>query len=141
DVSEAAARAGRLGGGGRRATSAGARPDARARLGQKWIVGATCPGRVGLAEQARADGATYVAFGRCFNSLTRPGAPAVPLDLIAQGRARVHLPIAVIGGITLENAPPLVDHGADSLAGVPGLFGAENTQEVTRRAKALTALL
>ncbi|EPN32405.1 thiamine-phosphate pyrophosphorylase [Pseudomonas syringae pv. actinidiae ICMP 19096] len=61
--------------------------------------------------------------------------------MIAQVRAKVHLPIAVIGGITLENAPQLVEHGADLLAVVHGLFGADNTQEVTRRAKAFMALL
>ncbi|EPN25849.1 thiamine-phosphate pyrophosphorylase, partial [Pseudomonas syringae pv. actinidiae ICMP 18804] len=44
-------------------------------------------------------------------------------------------------GITLENAPQLVEHGADLLAVVHGLFGADNTQEVTRRAKAFMALL
>lgn len=119
----------------------GSLPDARALLGHKAIVGATCHGQLELAEQAKADGATYVAFGRFFNSQTKPGAPAVPLDLIAQVRAKVHLPIAVIGGITLENAPQLVEHGADLLAVVHGLFGAENTQEVTRRAKAFMALL
>ncbi|WP_206205950.1 thiamine phosphate synthase, partial [Pseudomonas viridiflava] len=56
-------------------------------------------------------------------------------------RAKVHLPIAVIGGITLDNAPQLVEHGADLLAVVQGLFGAETPQEVTRRAKAFTELL
>ncbi|ALD97785.1 thiamine phosphate synthase [Pseudomonas syringae] len=140
-INDDAELAARLGVGVHLGQSDGSLPDARALLGHKAIVGATCHGRVELAEQAKADGATYVAFGRFFNSLTKPGAPAVPLDLIAQVRARVHLPIVVIGGITLENAPQLVEHGADLLAVVHGLFGAENTQEVTRRAKAFTALL
>ncbi|MDG6404018.1 thiamine phosphate synthase, partial [Pseudomonas quasicaspiana] len=83
----------------------------------------------------------YLAFGRFFNSTTKPDAPAIELDVLAQARARFNMPIAVIGGVTLENAPQLVEHGADLLAVVHGLFGAENTQEVTRRARAFNALL
>ena len=47
-----------------------------------------------------------MAFGRFFNSVTKPGAPAADIALLAQARARVQLPIAVIGGITLDNAAP-----------------------------------
>ena len=119
----------------------GSLTDARALLGHKAIVGATCHGSLAMAEKAKAEGATYLAFGRFFNSTTKPDAPAVELDILAQARARFHMPIAVIGGITLENAPQLVEHGADLLAVVNGLFGAENTQEVTRRARAFNALL
>ena len=119
----------------------GSLTDARGLLGHKAIVGATCHGSLEMAEKARAEGASYIAFGRFFNSTTKPGAPAIELDVLRQARARFHLPIAVIGGITLENAPPLVEHGADLLAVVHGLFGAENTQEVTRRARAFNTLL
>ncbi|CRM98826.1 thiamine-phosphate pyrophosphorylase [Pseudomonas sp. 34 E 7] len=61
--------------------------------------------------------------------------------MLAEARTRLHLPICVIGGVTLENAEPLVAHGADLLAVVHGLFGADSTQEVTRRARAFNALL
>jgi thiamine-phosphate pyrophosphorylase len=119
----------------------GSLTDARGLLGHKAIVGATCHGSLEMAKKAKDDGATYIAFGRFFNSNTKPGAPAVALDVLSQARARFNMPIAVIGGITLENAPQLVEHGADLLAVVHGLFGAENTQEVTRRARAFNALL
>lgn len=113
---------------------------ARALLGRKAIIGSTCHGQLELAEQAAKEGASYVAFGRFFNSSTKPGAPTATLDLLDQARSKLHLPICVIGGITLENAAPLVAHGADLLAVVHGLFGAESTQEVTRRARAFKAL-
>ncbi|MCU1727754.1 thiamine phosphate synthase [Pseudomonas sp. 7P_10.2_Bac1] len=114
---------------------------ARSLLGPKAIIGSTCHDRIELAEQAAQEGATYVAFGRFFTSSTKPGAaPAAP-DVINQARARLSLPICVIGGITLDNAAPLVERGADLLAVVHGLFGAESTQEVTRRARAFNALL
>lgn len=140
-INDDAELAARLGVGVHLGQTDGSLSNARALLGHKAIVGATCHGRLELAEQARADGASYVAFGRFFNSLTKPDAPAVPLQLLEQVRARVNLPIAVIGGITLENAAPLVEHGADLLAVVNGLFGADSPAEVTRRAKAFNALL
>ncbi|MBF8732275.1 MULTISPECIES: thiamine phosphate synthase [Pseudomonas] len=113
---------------------------ARTLLGRDAIIGSTCHAQLELAEQAATEGASYVAFGRFFNSVTKPGAPAADIALLAQARARVQLPIAVIGGITLDNAAPLVAHGADLLAVIHGLFGVDSAQEVTRRARAFNAL-
>ncbi|AFK68753.1 Thiamin-phosphate pyrophosphorylase [Pseudomonas sp. XWY-1] len=113
---------------------------ARALLGRQAIIGSTCHASLELAAQAASEGASYVAFGRFFNSVTKPGAPAANVGLLEQARAQVKLPIAVIGGITLDNAAPLVAHGADLLAVIHGLFGADSAQEVTRRARAFNAL-
>ncbi|ABZ00722.1 TPA: thiamine phosphate synthase [Pseudomonas putida] len=113
---------------------------ARTLLGRQAIIGSTCHASLELAAQAASEGASYVAFGRFFNSVTKPGAPAANVDLLEQARAQVKLPIAVIGGITLDNAAPLVAHGADLLAVIHGLFGADSAQEVTRRARAFNAL-
>ncbi|BBP79540.1 thiamine phosphate synthase [Pseudomonas gingeri NCPPB 3146 = LMG 5327] len=113
---------------------------ARALLGSKAIIGSTCHAQLELAEQAAREGASYVAFGRFFNSNTKPGAPAADIALLERARPALHLPICVIGGITLDNAAPLVAHGADLLAVIHGLFGADNAQEVTRRARAFNAL-
>jgi thiamine-phosphate pyrophosphorylase len=113
---------------------------ARTLLGREAIIGSTCHARLELAEQAAREGASYVAFGRFFNSVTKPGVPVADTALLEQARARLKLPICVIGGITLDNAAPLVAHGADLLAVIHGLFGADSTQEVTRRARAFNAL-
>ncbi|MBM1194321.1 thiamine phosphate synthase [Pseudomonas weihenstephanensis] len=114
---------------------------ARALLGRQAIIGSTCHSQIELGEQAAKEGASYVAFGRFFNSSTKPGALTATLDVLDEARARIKLPICVIGGITLDNAAPLIDHGADLLAVVHGLFGAESPQEVTRRARAFNALM
>ncbi|WP_442112071.1 thiamine phosphate synthase [Pseudomonas sp. NUPR-001] len=113
---------------------------ARTLLGHDAIIGSTCHAQLELAEQAAREGASYVAFGRFFNSVTKPGAPAADTALLAQARSRLKLPICAIGGITLDNAAPLVAHGADLLAVIHGLFGADSTQDVTRRARAFNAL-
>ncbi len=113
---------------------------ARALLGRKAIIGGTCLSQLELAEQAAREGASYVAFGRFFNSLTKPGAPAATLELVQQARARVQLPVCAIGGITLENAAPLIAGGVSLLAVIHSLFSADTAQEVNRRARAFSAL-
>ncbi|WP_282341882.1 thiamine phosphate synthase [Pseudomonas sp. PS02288] len=113
---------------------------ARALLGRKAIIGATCHARLDLAEQAIREGASYVAFGRFFDSNTKPGAPAASLELLAQARQLAGLPIVAIGGVTLDNAPSLIAHGANLVAVIHALFSAENAAEVERRAHAFSAL-
>ncbi|MGY4531693.1 thiamine-phosphate pyrophosphorylase [Pseudomonas sp. TE3786] len=113
---------------------------ARALLGRQAIIGGTCLASVELAEQAARDGASYVAFGRFFNSHTKPGAPAATLELVQQARAKVQLPVCAIGGITLDNAAPLVAGGVSLLAVIHALFSADTAQEVNRRARAFSAL-
>ena len=113
---------------------------ARALLGRKAIIGGTCHAQLELAEAAAREGASYVAFGRFFNSNTKPGAPAASLELLAAAKAKVNLPIVAIGGVTLDNAPALIAHGASMVAVVHGLFGADSANEVERRARAFSDL-
>lgn len=113
---------------------------ARALLGHQAIIGGTCHARLELAEQAAREGASYVAFGRFFNSHTKPGAPAANADLLGTARARIALPIVAIGGIDLDNAAPLIERGASMIAVIHALFAADSTAEVERRARAFSAL-
>lgn len=113
---------------------------ARARLGEAAIIGGTCHARLDLAERAVAEGASYVAFGRFFNSNTKPGAPAATPELLEQARARIARPIVAIGGVTLETAPGLIRCGADMVAVIHALFAADSAAEVERRARAFAQL-
>tara|TARA_R110000868_G_scaffold9204_1_gene46379 strand:- start:5261 stop:5968 length:708 start_codon:yes stop_codon:yes gene_type:complete len=113
---------------------------ARALLGRKAIIGGTCHAQLELAEATAKEGASYVAFGRFFNSNTKPGAPAADAELLTAAKAKINLPIVAIGGVTLDNAPELIAHGASMVAVVHGLFGADSAAEVERRARAFGAL-
>ncbi|MFP6799699.1 MAG: thiamine phosphate synthase [Pseudomonas sp.] len=113
---------------------------ARALLGRKAIIGGTCHAQLELAEAAANEGASYVAFGRFFNSTTKPGAPSADVELLAAAKTKINLPIVAIGGVTLDNAPTLIAHGASMVAVVHGLFGADSAAEVERRARAFSAL-
>ena len=101
----------------------GAVADARARLGDQAIIGASCYGSVALAEQAWKDGASYVAFGRFFPSSTKPFAVQTEPAILLAARQAMPLPICAIGGITTSNAATLGEAGADMLAVAQGLFG------------------
>lgn len=113
---------------------------ARALLGRAAIIGATCHAQLALAETAVREGVSYVAFGRFFDSTTKPGAPPASLELLEQARQRLPLPIVAIGGVTLANAPQLIARGASLLAVIGALFDAPEAGEVERRARAFAAL-
>jgi len=105
---------------------------ARLALGPGAIIGVSCYAdldRVGPAQRAGAD---YVAFGSFFPSRVKPDAPRPPLDILGAARARSGLPRVAIGGITVENAPALLAHGADSLAVISALFDAPDTFAAAR---------
>jgi len=113
---------------------------ARTLLGPSALIGATCHTRLELAEQAQAEGASYVAFGRFFQSLTKPGEVLATPELLGQARQNITLPIAAIGGISLDTATSLISHGADLLAVIHALFAAPDAAEVERRARAFSVL-
>ncbi|MDI6528108.1 thiamine phosphate synthase [Pseudomonas otitidis] len=113
---------------------------ARALLGRHAVIGATCHARLDLAESALAEGASYVAFGRFFNSQTKPGAPAATVELLDEARQRFQQPIVAIGGVTLDTAPALIARGASMVAVIHALFATDGPAEVERRARAFTAL-
>lgn len=97
---------------------------ARAILGPNKILGASCYADFSLAQSASAAGVDYVAFGAAYPSPTKPEAPRASAELYAQAAAEFNNAICAIGGITLDNAPPLIAEGVDLLAVITDLFSA-----------------
>lgn len=104
---------------------------ARRLLGARKIIGASCYNRLDLAEQAKAQGADYVAFGACFDSGTKPAAVRAPLELFAEAKP-LGLPTVAIGGITLDNAPLAIRAGADSIAVIGALWTAADIRQAAQ---------
>lgn len=104
---------------------------ARQRLAGK-ILGASCYERIELARAAVAAGADYVAFGAVFPSPTKPDAVRAPLALFGEAKS-LGVPLAAIGGVTLENAPQLLGAGADLLAVISDLFDAADVAARARQ--------
>jgi thiamine-phosphate pyrophosphorylase len=103
---------------------------ARQRLGKK-LLGASCYNDPARARAAVDAGADYVAFGSVFASPTKPAAVRAPLALFEDARA-LGVPLAAIGGITLDNAPGLIAAGADLLAVISDLFDAPDIRQRAR---------
>ncbi len=110
---------------------------ARTQLGPRALIGVTCGNRIDRALEAQDGGASYVSFGRFFESRTKPEAPPASPELLQGIGGRIHLPICVIGGLTPENAAPLVADGASLVAAVGGVFGATDIEAAARRYSAL----
>lgn len=113
--------------------------ETRAIVGKQKIIGASCYNRFELAEQAQAAGADYVAFGACYPSSTKPEAPRASADLFTRAQQTLAVPVVGIGGITLDNAQPLIAAGADALAVISDIFQAGDVAARCRQYQALFA--
>ena len=101
-------------------------------LGAEAIVGISCYDSIERARSAVASGASYVAFGRFFPSITKPEAPQA-LPTLLKTSATLAIPRIAIGGITPDNAPALIAAGADMLAVVSALFAAKDVYAAAQR--------
>jgi len=95
---------------------------ARKILGDQAIIGISCYNQLSLAQEAQKQGADYVAFGSFFDSPTKPDAVSASLDLAREARDLLSLPIVAIGGITPDNAGPLITTGINAIAVASGVF-------------------
>lgn len=102
-----------------------------------FIIGVSCYGNVNYAKNMEVQGADYVAFGSFFHSPTKPESNIVPLDTISKAKEIITVPICAIGGITLENAPLLVNQGVDMVSVISDIW---QNQDIITRAKNYTQL-
>lgn len=111
--------------------------EARASLAAGKLLGASCYRSIETALDAQRVGADYVAFGGFFPSSVKPSATRTPLALLHEAKQRLSVPVVAIGGITPENARPLVAAGADGVAVISALFGAPDVRAAAQRFDAL----
>lgn len=105
---------------------------ARAALGNDKIVGVSCYGSLELAVAASKAGASYVAFGGFYASRVKKYAVTTAPSIVTEAKAAMQLPVAVIGGMTAENAAPLVARGADMVAVISSIYGAPDPRAAAR---------
>jgi thiamine-phosphate pyrophosphorylase len=89
---------------------------ARALLGDDKIIGVTCHNSRHMAMTAGDAGADYVAFGAFYPSQTKQTQSVASVDILSWWQELMQPPCVAIGGITVENAVPLILAGADFLA-------------------------
>ena len=90
--------------------------EARKILGPKVQIGVTCHDSRHLAMEAGEAGADYVAFGAFYPSTTKETHHRPEPSILSWWTTLFELPCVAIGGVTADNAAPLVEAGADFLA-------------------------
>ncbi|MGO4379278.1 thiamine phosphate synthase [Pseudoduganella sp. RAF53_2] len=108
-----------------------------AALGAGKLVGATCYGELQRAHEAAAQGASYVAFGGFYPSRVKKYAVTTAPQIVAQSRAALAAPVVVIGGMTPENAAPLVAQGAHMVAAISSVYQASDVGGAVQAFRAL----
>ncbi len=96
----------------------------RAKIGKAKIVGASCYGDLQLARDAAVAGASYVAFGGFYPSRVKKYEVTTSPDIITRALSDIDLPLCVIGGMTPQNARPLIELGANAVAAISSVYAA-----------------
>jgi len=113
--------------------------EARELLGSNTQIGVTCHNSRHLAMEAAEAGADYVAFGAFYPTATKAVDHVAELDTLQKWSFVTEVPCVAIGGITPDNAKPLVDAGADFIAVSGGVWS--HPHGPAEAVKAFNALL
>ncbi|MBN8810741.1 MULTISPECIES: thiamine phosphate synthase [unclassified Sphingomonas] len=111
--------------------------EARSVLGPQVQIGVTCHDSRHLAMEAGEAGADYVAFGAFYPTATKETRHRPEPVILSWWSALFELPCVAIGGITPENAAPLVKAGADFLAVSNAVWGGDEEAAVKAFAEML----
>ena len=106
---------------------------ARSILGPSKQIGVTCHASRHLAMEAGEAGADYVAFGAFYPTTTKPSEHRPDPAILSWWASLFEIPCVAIGGITPDNAAPLVTAGADFVAVCNAVWGAGEAAEAVRR--------
>ena len=106
--------------------------EARALLGPSAQIGKTCHDSRHLAMEAGEAGADYVAFGAFYPTTTKPSDYRPDPSILSWWSTLFEIPCVAIGGITPDNARPLVDSGADFLAVCQAVWGSDDPAAAVR---------
>ena len=95
---------------------------ARGAVGPEKSVGVTCHNSRDLAYEAAEAGADYVAFGAFYPTDTKEPSHWADPEILEIWQETMETPCVAIGGITIDNAEPLVRAGADFIAVANGVW-------------------
>ncbi|RIX31777.1 thiamine phosphate synthase [Sphingomonas edaphi] len=107
--------------------------EARSILGPTKQIGVTCHASRHLAMEAGEAGADYVAFGAFYPTTTKLSEHRPDPALLSWWASLFEIPCVAIGGITPDNAAPLVTAGADFVAVCNAVWGSDNPGAAVRR--------
>lgn len=97
--------------------------EARRKLGADAQIGVTCHNSRHLAMEAAEAGADYVAFGAFYPTATKEVQHRAEIDTLRLWSQFTEVPCVAIGGITPDNAKPIIEAGADFIAVSGAVWG------------------
>ena len=115
--------------------------EVRASLGPNKLIGASCYGELARAQAAQAAGASYVAFGGFYPSKVKQYAVTTQPSILRHAREVIEVPLCVIGGMTPQNAAPLVAEGAHLVAAITSVYLAEDVAAAVREFQSIISPL
>lgn len=106
--------------------------DARGELGPTAQIGVTCHDSRHFAMEAGEGGADYVAFGAFYPTTTKQVRHVPDPVILSWWATMFEIPAVAIGGITPDNARPLVEAGADFIAVSSAVWSGDEAAAVRR---------
>jgi thiamine-phosphate diphosphorylase len=85
------------------------------------------------AADTQDQGADYIAVGAIFPTGTKTNTRPAGLETLRRVRTMARLPIVAIGGISEANAGDVIAAGADAVAVISAVAGADDPEEAARR--------
>ncbi|WP_112382797.1 thiamine phosphate synthase [Sphingomonas carotinifaciens] len=113
--------------------------EARDVLGPSVQIGVTCHDSRHLAMEAGERGADYVAFGSFYSTTTKAVKHQAEPVLLSWWSTVFELPAVAIGGITPDNAAPLIRAGADFIATCGAVWNGDEAAAVRAFSEVLDA--
>ncbi len=106
---------------------------ARKLMGREKIIGISTHD-LAQAREAERGGADYIGFGPIFGTATKDtGYSSRGLAMLREVRQAVKIPIVAIGGVTEQNVTQVWEAGADAVAIISDLMGADDVAVKVRR--------
>ena len=106
--------------------------NARSLLGSEAIIGVSCYNQIERGFNAVKSGADYVAFGTPYNTPTKPDREPTSIEILNKAVNLINIPVFAIGGITKDNAKPILETGVDGIAVITSVFGSLDPETAAR---------
>ncbi|MCR5716074.1 MAG: thiamine phosphate synthase [Lachnospiraceae bacterium] len=111
--------------------------EVRARVGEDMIIGVSAHS-VEEAKKAHRNGADYLGVGAMFATSTKSDTHVLPKETLREICRAVPIPVVAIGGIGASNLMELTGCGADGVALVSAIFGAEDIERECQKLRKLS---
>jgi thiamine-phosphate pyrophosphorylase len=110
--------------------------DVRALVGPDMLIGLSthAPGEIDAVDSALVD---YIGVGPVHATPTKPGRPAVGLELVRYAAAHARVPFFAIGGLDAHNVGEALEAGASRICVLRAVANAENSERAARELRGL----